>query len=258
MCYKLIIKCLKERKKMHTPVSTIDKDQEECAVDPNNILLTNSAPKFQFKMNRVYNSALFDSLSKEEQLEFLENIAKKILIKATGETSLSSDAIDIFSLVKNEGFLIQTMYMDPQTTGMLLVDDEHPIEDTGSNKLIIIGKFPHNDNSYFKGRFITAHEYAHYILHKHGQQQFAHRDQRSSDCNDLQEWQADTLARCLLMPQDQMKKLIQKHVNEDSVDIGALVDCISSRFMVTQKKAMQRLDELGYLGLTNLPKEDDN
>lgn len=75
--------------------------------------------------------------------------------------------IDIVSIVKQDGFNVVPVSMPIDTTGCLLVSD-NPLE---YKRLIIVNKDfknPENEKDivFKESRFITAHEYGHYMLHK--------------------------------------------------------------------------------------------
>lgn len=113
-----------------------------------------------------------------------------------------SPYVDITSLVKKDGFDIQANLMPIDTTGCIFVND---VEDSKEKeRLIIVNRVFRNHDSeedvvFKKSRFITAHEYGHFILHiPEGQKLYAHRD--SDKRNEPMEQEADFFARCILDP----------------------------------------------------------
>ncbi len=154
---------------------------------------------------------------------------------------LHEPAFDIIKFLQSKGFSIATKIMEEDTTGMLFVDDEEFIPNTSTHKLIVINSLLQNKSNYIqRRRFIIAHEYAHYILHKKDQIQFAHRDTSKKDTD--QEKEADFFARCLLMPNDLIKQLLEMSFVE-KLSLDSKVMLVSRVFNVTVKKADQRLKE---------------
>lgn len=148
-------------------------------------------------------------------------------------------------LIKQYDFRIGVQNFDKNTTGVLLVDDDNLIPGTNTHKFISVNKDLGVDDSYvynLKKRFIIAHEFAHYELHKENHVQFAHRDTDKKDTP--QEREADYFARCLLMPEN----LVSGVLNVDGIKEQSLCDkanIISRLFAVTTNKAKIRIDELG-------------
>lgn len=145
-----------------------------------------------------------------------------------------------------EGFMLGMQDLDDDTTGMLLVNDSEYIKGTETNRLIVVNRriredAPDSETFIRKRRFIVAHEYGHFILHKKADEKlFAHRDH--SKRNSPQEEEADFFARCLLMP----RALVEKFVSIEEVketNLNEQVDLIARIFKVTPKKAKQRLCE---------------
>lgn len=155
---------------------------------------------------------------------------------------LSSPAFDIVKYLKEkEDFAIASKPMVDDTTGMLFVDDDEFISDTDTHKLIVINSLLKEQSNFIqRRRFIIAHEFAHYILHKKDTKQYAHRDTSKKDTQEEKE--ADFFARCFLMPKDIIDVLLNiDFVKESSHE--AKVALISRIFNVTKKKAKQRLEE---------------
>lgn len=145
-------------------------------------------------------------------------------------------------LTQQQGFKVGIQDLDNDTTGMLLVNEKESITDTGCNRLIVINSSLERDPEYLqKRRFITAHEYGHYVLHKSSNEIYAHRDTASK--NALLEKEADYFARCLLMPE----KLVQEIYaiwDLDNASDEERIAVIARVFNVSQKKAKLRLSEV--------------
>lgn len=177
-------------------------------------------------------------IEKQRMLE-IENITKKLLINTGSEQSPSTD---IVSLVKKAGFEVKPQKMDLETTGCLLVDDDD------KKRIIMVNtifKNPDNEDDvvFKKSRFITAHEYGHFILHKEsGQPIYAHRD----TCHRTEpiELEADYFARSILMPSDKFQ-LYYEIVNQfGNNDEDFTVSILSKLFKVTRKKIKMRMEDL--------------
>ena len=60
-------------------------------------------------------------------------------------------------LTRQQGFKVGTQELDNDTTGLLLVNEQEPITDTGCHRLIVINSSLEQDPEYLqKRRFITA------------------------------------------------------------------------------------------------------
>lgn len=148
-------------------------------------------------------------------------------------------------LTEKYGFIIGVQPLDKNTTGVLLVDDNDYILNTQAHRLISVNMNLGVSDEYvynLKKRFIIAHEFAHYILHKQNAVQFAHRDTDKKETSDEKE--ADYFARCLLMP----KKLVESVLRVEGIQEQSLCDkasIVSRLFSVTITKAKLRITELG-------------
>ncbi len=177
-------------------------------------------------------------LTVERKNEIMQRIEEIIL----NNKELAEPAFDIVKFLKEkESFAIASKPMADDTTGMLFVDDEEYILDTDTHKLIVVNSLlKEQPNFVQRRRFIIAHEYAHYVLHKHNTKQYAHRDTSQKESNE--EIEADFFARCLLMPQKVIDAVLDLNfVKELSVENK--IALIARFFNVTKKKAKQRLEE---------------
>lgn len=194
-----------------------------------------------------------------QKLEELEKIASDTLNK----NNFSDSHVDIVKLIRSNDFLIRTMYLDDSVTGLLLVDDNNTILDTDSHRLIVVKRMnPNDEYAYEKSRFIAAHEFAHYLLHKRDKQQFAHRDKkRYGNIFKMSEWEADALARCILMPKSKVKKIVEKYKENSAgkvITSDMLIGEVARTFEVTPVKANQRLEELNIIGLKGSDEFDES
>lgn len=190
----------------------------------------------------------------------IEKIVNNIISKQGFDESTS---IDIVSIVKKDNFLVQRGDIPIEITGYLAVNDNEPVDEiTKCHRLIVVNnKFTNPDNEdnviLKKSRFITAHEYGHFILHKKNQSLYAHRD--SGKRETTEELEADYFARSILMPTnsflfinnviDKLFEITDLH-NED-VKQKIKIDLLSRRFKVTKNKVQKRLGDIGVISSMN-------
>lgn len=173
-----------------------------------------------------------------ERRREIEGIVDKII----ASHDLKRPGFDLVTfLTKSQSFTVGLQDLDSDTTGLLLVNDSEYIEGLQTHRLIVLNNFLKTKPNYLRRRrFITAHEFGHFILHKEGKTIFAHRDYSSRETPEEKE--ADFFARCLLMPRSLVREVLS--VGEvDSIDIEEKVALIARTFNVTEKKARQRLTE---------------
>lgn len=173
------------------------------------------------------------SITKERMLE-IEEITSNLLKDVNFE---KTPYVDIVSLVKKDGFIVEPKNMDSETTGMLFV---HP----KNERFIFVNtsfKNPDNESDvvFKKSRFITAHEYGHFILHK---DLFAHRD--TYHRTELKELEADYFARSILMPLTQFKMHYELLIQMSNNDKTFIVDLLSRIYKVTKQKINKRLEDI--------------
>lgn len=183
------------------------------------------------------------SISKEKMFE-IEKTVNDILADTDHE---KNPCIDIVSLVKKDGFTVKTKEMDLETTGCILVDDN--AEEW--KRIIMVNttfKNPEGEEDviFKKSRFITAHEFGHFILHREkGQPIYAHRD--TYHRTEPTEVEADYFARAILMPLQSFEvynRVLNKIGNNDS---EFTVGMLSKIFKVTANKVRMRLEDISAL-----------
>ena len=184
----------------------------------------------------------------EREKNMAKNDIEKKVDNIISMYSLGIPGFDLAHFLTDKmGFQIGLQNMEDNTTGILLINDEDFIPNTQTHKLIAINAMLQRSPDFRqRKRFITAHEYAHYILHKPaGHLQYAHRDTDKKDT--AQEREADFFARCLLMPRNLVNEFLSMGSMKNlSLDEKAML--IARVFNVTFKKAYQRLKEdLNYV-----------
>lgn len=181
-------------------------------------------------------------MPKLERRKQIESIVNNII----KEHKLAAPGFDLTKfLIREYDFKIGAQTLDKNTTGILIVDDDKYISNTDTNRLISVNRDLGVNDAYvynLKKRFIIAHEFAHFILHKNNHVQYAHRDTDKKDS--AEEREADYFARCLLMPKVVVLDVLQiEGVKEQSLCDKA--DIVSRLFSVTRSKAKERIEELG-------------
>lgn len=188
----------------------------------------------------------------------IECIVSQIL---TNEGIKKISPIEIVSLVKKHGFLVQSSDLPIDVTGYIAVNDNEPVDEDGEyNRLIVVNnKFNNSDNEenvvFKKSRFITAHEFGHFILHKDKNEPlYAHRD---SDQRDTPiELEADYFARSVLMPRksflwiiDMFNSFYESFVSEpiEENKQEQIIQYLSQYFKVTKAKVRKRMEDIDFL-----------
>ena len=191
-------------------------------------------------------------ISKERKIEIEQEVHSIFAEAGYNPFPQNSLIVDIVQLVKAHDFVVQTSEMDLNTTGCLIVNDLEPVMDTNKNRLIVVNKnFKNNNNDnnvvLKKSRFITAHEYGHFVLHKEADKPiYAHRD--TDHRTEPDELEADYFARSILMPYELFERYIKAieslHIYND---IRESIPLLSTIFKVTKDKASKRLNDLEEL-----------
>lgn len=179
-----------------------------------------------------------------EKMQEIEKKVQRLLPEFDVE---DSPYVDIVSIVKKDGFVVHPEEMDMDTTGYLLVNDG-----AKKNKRIICVnikfKNPENERDvvFKKSRFITAHEYGHFILHREeGQPLYVHRDtDRRTEPIELE---ADYFARAILMPLDRFKLYCDISEEFGKGDQKFKEEILSKIFKVTRNKIRMRETDLVIL-----------
>jgi Zn-dependent peptidase ImmA (M78 family) len=167
--------------------------------------------------------------------------------------------VDIVTIVKNDGFLVQSATMPIDITGYLVVNDNLAKSENGFRRLIVVNEefknLENEDNvTLKKSRFITAHEYGHFILHKK-EEMYAHRD--SDKREEPEELEADFFARSILMPMNSFQmvneiidKVLKMRKQENNNELK--VNMLSLMFKVTKDKVRKRLGDISELNVANV------
>lgn len=182
-------------------------------------------------------------ITREEMLE-IEEVTNSILSTINLE---ESPYVDIVALVKKDGFKVEPTEMDIETTGCLFVSNS----DQNKQRLIMVNtnfKNPDNETDvvFKKSRFITAHEYGHFILHRDDKAPiYARRD--TYHRTEPEELKADYFARSILMPLKQFKLFYELLKEMSNNDEEFIIDLLSKAFKVTKNKVKKRMEDLAVL-----------
>lgn len=196
-------------------------------------------------------------INNEKKREIEEKVS--FLLK---ENDLSEDSyVDIVSLVRKEGFSVRSADLPIETTGYLAVNDDSSVEKEYRKLIVVNTKYENKNNDdkvvLKKSRFITAHEYGHFILHKSPDEPlYAHRD--SGERDTLQELEADYFARAILMPADAFVCIEQKleeisqsiKLNKENFE-DAKFSFLCKYFNATKDKVMKRMGDVDFLKSIN-------
>lgn len=157
-----------------------------------------------------------------------------------------SPYVDIVKLVEENGVEVMTAKMELDTTGRLIIDNANGIE----TPIIIVNTMftnPENEDDvvFKKSRFVTAHEFGHYILHNQGNHQRVSEKRSSIHITELRELEAEYFARSILMPLDifgGIYKMLIKLFGNDKEDL--IIGTLSKMFKVTRNKIKERINDL--------------
>lgn len=149
-----------------------------------------------------------------------------IIAKAKNDGFITQRGVDIVSIVKNEGILIQEEILPSSISGSLFKSDGRWIIRVNKNHHI------------HRQRFTIAHEFAHYCLHKSDNEYFEDeiffRDENLSSI----EYAANTFAARLIMPDP----LIREAISNGTVSLSSL----SEKFNVSLHAMKNKVENLGY------------
>lgn len=181
----------------------------------------------------------------KKMLEIEEKV-RKILAKVS-KSLLKSPYVDIVSIVQKDDFVVEPTLMNMETTGCIFINETK----RHKSRLILVNKQfenPENEDDvvFKKSRFITAHEYGHYILHKNESEfMFAHRD--TYHRTEPKELEADYFARSILMPLNTFSDLYDYYNEESNGDMEYVVYRLSQLFQVTRNKVNKRIEDMRLL-----------
>ena len=114
--------------------------------------------------------------------------------------------VNVTGIAQNMGISIIYHDLNDKESGMLVVNDE--------DKAVIV---VNENHSAVRQRFTIAHELGHYLLHYAKGQQIFHRSIKSSEGTEPQEIDANAFAAALLMPENEVRKLILE-IDDDMFD----------------------------------------
>ena len=172
-----------------------------------------------------------------EQKKIIDTKISNLFSNFQQEQSSSFDIIKFAT--ENEKFLVQSLNMGEDTSGMMLYDKNNFVAGTNSNKLIVIKRGLSEE----KSRFIVAHELGHYYLSDHNKPQLAHREIETIDNED--EKKAEYFARSILMPKENVSKFIKLLKDFDkNIPEEKIIKLIATMYTVTEKKAKIRYYEI--------------
>jgi len=156
--------------------------------------------------------------------------------------TISECSVDVIDVAKRLGFVVGNAVLNEEDDGFIIVEDgKNEIMGIKTDKLIGV-----NSNRPLEWkRFIIAHELGHFVLHfkeKNLKGLYAHREHKRGH-SELEN-EADFFAANLLMPGDIFEKKY-KEINQIYENNKEIVDVLSKYFIVTNRMAERRIEELG-------------
>ena len=160
------------------------------------------------------------------------------------ETNLLSVPVEIIAIANFYGFPVYELDLKDNLSGLIISGNE-TIGNYDTKKIIVVNK----SDSFGRKRFTIAHELGHYILDGKPDDCYAHRD---TGFYNQKEKEANIFASAILMPEDDVKKIIRNTASNYGIlnkkkyaDI--FIQEISSRFNVSPAAAEVRLKTLDII-----------
>lgn len=185
-------------------------------------------------------------LSREDMLR-IEEIVQPLLADISFK---ESPCVDIVPLVRKDGFNVITRKLDINTTGYIHANGDM----NDYQRLIVINtefKNVHYEDDIIlkKSRFVTAHEYGHFKLHRQDSEPFFSEHRDTDNKADKKELEADYFARSLLMPVEQFKMYFKIFNELKRGDQMSVVKLLSKIFRVTTEKVKCRIKDMAMLNV---------
>lgn len=186
---------------------------------------------------------------RDELDEITEEFLRKYSIDMKG---------DIFQVLEKIGFEVHKANFRQPLEGIIFVDEnEKRIKDFDKNKII----FYNANADLYKTRFILAHELAHYVneKNKHPDRKvfFAMRDHQIGYSNNISEQEIDYMAASMLIPKEELKNNVYKHLGELNYNKDIIHNLITDQYYIEQLQKDYRVDaELIKRRLTEVFVED--
>lgn len=153
------------------------------------------------------------------------------------DNQINEYPVGIIGLCKKHDIGVFEEYLDRDVSGFIVINPLKSYSKYKTGRLIVVNA----SDSAQRRRFTTAHELAHYILHRHEDGTlYAHRD---AGQNGAMEQEANLFASAILMPEDLVKDSLKKYGKNIPFSIKAA--CVSRDFAVSMDAARVRLSQLG-------------
>lgn len=150
--------------------------------------------------------------------------------------------VEIVRICNENGLKVFEEYLDSDVSGLVIVDDK-VWEKYDTNQFIIVNLA----ESAARRRFTIAHELAHFILHRNGNNLYAHRDMTNGGTvRGSIEQEANYFAANVLMPERFVREKVEDIKNEiwGTLPNFVLVREIADYFVVSEAAAEVRLKQL--------------
>lgn len=158
------------------------------------------------------------------------------------KNGINSYPVEIVRICKENGLKVFEEYLEPDVSGLIVVDEKNWSKyDTKQFILVNLAE------SAARRRFTIAHELAHFILHRNGNQLYAHRDMSNEgSVRSSIEQEANYFAANVLMPEALVREKVDDLKNEiwGTLPNFVLVREIADNFAVSESAAEVRLRQL--------------
>ena len=156
--------------------------------------------------------------------------------------NIVSYPVEIIKICNSLGIRVFEEYLDPEVSGVIVVDDE-VWKKYGTSQFIVVNLA----ESAARRRFTIAHELAHFVLHRENGTLYAHRDMvdNTGVLNSI-EREANYFAANILMPEQLVRDKVQDIREEMWGVLPAFVlrREIADSFAVSESAAEVRLKQL--------------
>ncbi len=180
--------------------------------------------------------------------ENIEDISNKVVNNYNPNPKIDIGYVDIINIAEKLGFEVMSMKLPEEEDGFIIINESSSVLSYRHiNKLIGVN---YNRSLAWK-RFIIAHELGHYYLEYANNPNdlfgmYASRESNKGRSKD--ENKADFFAACLLMPRVFFEKAfndIKRTFKDGKVDMAYMIFTLSQKFIVTERMAQRRIEELG-------------
>ena len=157
--------------------------------------------------------------------------------------------VDYMRLTEAGDELGRMIYDDGYTTRFNTDIDNYELVRVSAGTILIESLLVNDSKQYGRYRFTLAHELGHWLLHKQlfsGTRTAAATFITDKQSDDSEEWQANYIAKAILMPVGQVKRGFHQLRAEKGTD-KSKIKILADIFEVSQEAMGYRLSELGLV-----------